>query len=148
MNKILFSPCPECRKNGHDRQGDNLANYPDGSVYCFRCGYYKYSNTVTLIKAPLTLPKITLPTDCNTSYPSSILDWVQSFQLSKTDLLHNGALWSDSLDRLIFPFWIDGEHNNCSQCRFRNQPCYCMFATCSRCRFRYDEAQLQASGAA
>ena len=34
---------------------------------------------------------------------------MQSFQLTKTDLLHNGALWSDSLDRLIFPFWIDGE---------------------------------------
>ena len=109
MNKVFFTPCPSCRKNGHDRQGDNLANYPDGSAYCFRCGYYKHKNSVTLFKAPLTLPKITLPADCNTSYPSKILDWMQSFQLTKTDLLHNGALWSDSLDRLIFPFWIDGE---------------------------------------
>lgn len=109
MDKILFSPCPSCRKKGHDRQGDNLANYPDGSVYCFRCGYYKNKNSFVAKTAPLTLPKFTLPTDCCTSYPSNILDWVASFDLSKTDLLHNGALWSDSLDRLIFPFWIDGE---------------------------------------
>ena len=110
MNKIIFSACPACRQKGNDRTGDNLACYPDGSKYCFRCGYYKPLNTVTLIKeSPVTLPKITLPADCNTSYPSNIIDWVQSFQLSKIDLLHNGALWSDSLERLIFPFWIDGE---------------------------------------
>ena len=109
MNRIIFTPCPSCRKSGNDRQGDNLANYPDGSKYCFRCGYYQHSNSVTKIKEPTPLPKITLPKDCDTSYPSNIIDWLESFQLSKTDLLHNGALWSDSLFRLIFPFWIDGD---------------------------------------
>ena len=109
MNKIIFTPCPACRKKGNDRAGDNLANYPDGSKYCFRCGYYQHSNSVTKFKEPVQLPKITLPHDVSTSYTSNILDWIQSFQLSKTDLLHNGALWSDSINRLIFPFWIDGE---------------------------------------
>ena len=109
MNKIIFSACPSCRKHGHDRTGDNLACYPDGSKYCFRCGYKQHKNRFVAKTEPLPLPIITLPHDVSTSYPSNILDWVQSFQLSKTDLLHNGALWSDSINRLIFPFWIDGE---------------------------------------
>lgn len=110
MNKIIFSACPACRQKGNDRTGDNLAIYPDGSKYCFRCGYYQNKNIVTVFKEkPVTLPKITLPIDCSTDYPSNIINWVVSFELTKADLLHNGALWSDNLNRLIFPFWIDGE---------------------------------------
>ena len=32
--------CPSCATKGHDRAGDNLANYDDGHSYCFSCGYY------------------------------------------------------------------------------------------------------------
>jgi twinkle protein len=32
-------PCPECRKNGNDNDGDNLARYDDGGAYCFACGH-------------------------------------------------------------------------------------------------------------
>ena len=32
-------PCPECRKNGNDQSGDNLARYVDGGAYCFACGH-------------------------------------------------------------------------------------------------------------
>lgn len=32
-------PCPKCRENGEDRAGDNLARYPDGGAYCFKCKY-------------------------------------------------------------------------------------------------------------
>ena len=32
-------PCPECRRNGRDRAGDNLVHYEDGSAHCFACDY-------------------------------------------------------------------------------------------------------------
>ena len=34
-------PCPQCRRNGGDRNGDNLARYSDGHGYCHACGYYE-----------------------------------------------------------------------------------------------------------
>ena len=32
-------PCPDCRENGGDTAGDNLARYSDGGAHCFACGY-------------------------------------------------------------------------------------------------------------
>lgn len=34
-------PCPQCRREGGDRNGDNLARYSDGHGYCHACGYYE-----------------------------------------------------------------------------------------------------------
>lgn len=31
--------CPKCAENGRDRMRDNLHRYPDGTGYCFSCGY-------------------------------------------------------------------------------------------------------------
>lgn len=31
--------CPECRRNGRDHKGNNMAVYEDNSTYCFACGY-------------------------------------------------------------------------------------------------------------
>ena len=34
-------PCPECRKAGNDKSGDNLVMYPEGrGAHCFACGYH------------------------------------------------------------------------------------------------------------
>jgi hypothetical protein len=41
--KIQHLPCPQCRKLGKDRSGDNLAVYPDGGSFCFSCGYHESS---------------------------------------------------------------------------------------------------------
>ena len=38
---IKHEACPECRKRGQDRSGDNLARYDDGGAYCFSCGYWE-----------------------------------------------------------------------------------------------------------
>lgn len=32
--------CPQCRKIGRDRTGNNLAIYDDGHSYCFSCSFY------------------------------------------------------------------------------------------------------------
>lgn len=37
--------CPECRKSGNDRSGDNLVVYDDGHVHCYACGYHKNGTT-------------------------------------------------------------------------------------------------------
>jgi hypothetical protein len=39
--KVTHIACPQCRKNGKDRKGDNLAVYPDGGSFCFSCGYHE-----------------------------------------------------------------------------------------------------------
>lgn len=39
--KVSHIACPQCRKNGKDRKGDNLAVYPDGGSFCFSCGYHE-----------------------------------------------------------------------------------------------------------
>jgi len=109
LARILFTRCPACHKNGNDRAGDNLAIYPDGSKYCFRCGYYQCKNSFVAKTEAQSIPKITLPDDCNTVYPAKIIDWIASFDLSKNDLLFNGVLWSDGMGRLIFPFWMGSE---------------------------------------
>ena len=36
---ITTEPCPECRRNGNDNKGDNLAVYDDGHKYCYACNY-------------------------------------------------------------------------------------------------------------
>jgi len=42
--------CPSCATKGHDRAGDNLANYDDGHSYCFSCGYYSSEEGVKKVK--------------------------------------------------------------------------------------------------
>jgi len=45
--KVKHMPCPECRKQGKDRSGDNLAVYPDGGTFCFSCGHSTPSTKFT-----------------------------------------------------------------------------------------------------
>ena len=42
--------CPSCASKGHDRSGDNLANYDDGHSYCFSCGYYNSAKGEVSVK--------------------------------------------------------------------------------------------------
>ena len=44
--------CPKCASIGKDRSQDNLAVYPDGSKYCFSCGYFVTSSNIEF-KKPL-----------------------------------------------------------------------------------------------
>jgi twinkle protein len=38
-NVVGKEPCPACREQGNDTNGDNLARYDDGGAYCFACGH-------------------------------------------------------------------------------------------------------------
>ena len=42
----LTEPCPQCRRNGGDNAGDNLAIHPQhGYKKCFKCGFFEPINT-------------------------------------------------------------------------------------------------------
>lgn len=108
--------CPKCRENGEDISGDNLAQYSDGSSYCWKCHHWNNDNVDPrkLLdrhsgRLPKTLPLITLPSDACLDYPSKALVWINQYELTRTDMLQNGIVWSEQYERLIFPFW-DGEN--------------------------------------
>lgn len=50
-------PCPECRKNGGDQAGDNLARYADGGAYCFACGHNERGEGQVASSAPASPSK-------------------------------------------------------------------------------------------
>lgn len=54
-------PCPECRENGSDSAGDNLARYDDGGAYCFKCGYSERADGHTPAAAPVSGSKQKAP---------------------------------------------------------------------------------------
>lgn len=45
-SKVLVSrqPCPNCRNQGKDRKGNNLALYADGHKYCYSCSFLEFSS--------------------------------------------------------------------------------------------------------
>lgn len=108
--------CPECSKIGKDVTGDNLAIYSDGHHFCYSCKYHFYPNSITSFKRKQRdtsmdkeLDKIlTLPIDCDITYPERATAWCAKFGITKTDLLNNNVMWSESMQRLIFPIYGDG----------------------------------------
>lgn len=108
---IRNEQCPECAKLGKDNARDNLAVYSNGK-WCFSCGYMESEDRVSTFKrqhnellSSETPPLVALPEDSSLSYSERAVSWVGQYNLSTIDLLNNGALWSNSLERLIFPIY-------------------------------------------
>lgn len=107
--------CPICRRLGNDNGANNLAVYSDGHTWCF-AGHGLVSSPSVLSRFRNTVSsedntestQIVLPGDCDVAYPQKALEWVGQYELTKNDLLANKALWSESLKRLIFPVFGDG----------------------------------------
>lgn len=110
---ISQTRCPECARSGRDRSGNNLANYSDGHSYCYSCGYYISGSKVGswVIKNQEVVGhtpeqhKVYLPADCDTNYPQRALAWIEQYELTKNDLYAHNVLWSESNQRLIFPYY-------------------------------------------
>jgi hypothetical protein len=113
-------PCPECRKNGRDRSGNNLGRWKDGHAWCFSCGYFE--------KAPLTaLPSSFVPrsqvssiaesksSSLNKPIPTGAsihlgweaLTWLRQYGITEDEVRQQGLLWSDVLKWLIFPYYSE-----------------------------------------
>lgn len=106
-------PCPKCRAIGHDRAGDNLAVYSDGSKYCFRCGYLETASGIQRIRGEnerdisSTHREITLPRDVDSAIPDRGRRFLRDFALTEQDVKNNMILWSDYYQRLVFPYFSD-----------------------------------------
>lgn len=110
---IKTEQCPKCAELGKDNSQDNLAVYSDGHKFCYSCKYSAFPNGIEKFKLSqeeVTEQKETifLPVDCDIVYPQRALDWIYQYDLTKNDLYANNVLWSDSLQRLIFPVYGDG----------------------------------------
>ncbi len=104
--------CPQCRRIGNDKSGDNLAVYSDGHSWCWSCGYYVSGSGISRFKSrvhqePITKHEVVLPSDSDVCYPTRALEWVGHYDLTRNDLLNHNALWSESYKRLIFPIYGD-----------------------------------------
>ena len=108
---IRKETCPECRKLGNDRSGDNLAVYSDGHCYCYRCGYRtgRRTFTQTSTEKKSTTSSIVLPADVTTELPFEAKDWLKQYQLTRLDTNRNHIMWSDKWSRIIFPYFNEVE---------------------------------------
>ena len=108
---VSHTQCPKCRGLGHDRSGDNLAVYSDGSKYCFRCGYLETASGIQRIRtedagsSSSTDREITLPRDVDTAIPDRGRGFLRDFALTEQDVKNNMIMWSDYYKRLIFPYF-------------------------------------------
>ena len=105
---IRKEPCPECRRIGNDRSGDNLAVYSDLHCYCFRCGYSSGRKSFTRTEQKPT-SQIVLPSDVTTELPFEAKDWLKQYQLTRLDTNRNHIMWSDKWSRIIFPYFNESE---------------------------------------
>jgi len=105
---IRKEACPECRKIGNDKSGDNLAVYSDGHTYCYRCGYHSGRKTFT---RPVERHETTivLPADVTTELPFEARAWLGQYSLARLDLNQNHVMWSPHWSRIIFPYFNETE---------------------------------------
>ena len=102
--------CPNCRRIGNDRNGDNLAVYSDGHKYCFRCNYLETASGLQRIQGGdrdggnKTINTITLPSDVDEQLPTVARQWLSKYSLTQQDITNNTLLWSEYYQRLIFPY--------------------------------------------
>lgn len=105
---IRKEACPECRRIGNDRTGDNLAVYSDGHTYCYRCGYGTGRKTFTRSSNTPT-SSIILPADVTTQLPYEATAWLRQYQLGRLDVQNHKVMWSEHWSRLIFPYFNSTE---------------------------------------
>ena len=105
---IRKEACPECRRIGNDKSGDNLAVYSDLHCYCFRCGYSSGRKSFTRTEQKPT-SQIVLPADVTTELPYEARAWLGQYQLARLDLNRNHIMWSERWSRIIFPYFNETE---------------------------------------
>jgi len=105
---IRKEACPECRRLGNDKSGDNLAVYSDLHCYCYRCGYTTGRKSFTRHDPPQS-QRIVLPADVTTELPFEARAWLEQYQLARLDLNRNHVMWSEKWSRIIFPYFNETE---------------------------------------
>ena len=107
--------CPKCASIGKDRSQDNLAVYPDGSKYCFSCGYFTTSSNIEYRINPCTEIKNSivlrlLPSDITTKFPKTTQEYLLGMYITQKDMINNFIHWSPSEERICFPIFVDNKY--------------------------------------
>lgn len=106
--RLYNKQCPSCAENGRDNGKDNLTVYSDGHAYCFSCGFTIHGDRIERFKSKLVKDidiQVHLPNDVTFRYPESYLKWTTKYDISVYDLMSHGVMWSDRLNRMIFPVY-------------------------------------------
>lgn len=106
--------CPKCAKLGKDTSHDNLVSYSDGHEYCYACGYYIPSSKITGFIRKDVQPddpkEIRLPHDIVSlaNAPKEAKIWLDQYDIDNNIIIRSNLFWSESRQRLIFPYFING----------------------------------------
>lgn len=93
-------PCEICGSR------DNRAWYDDGSSFCFGCRKpSRATKPGFLFNKDEEVEYVKLPDDCTFPYNGPGYDWITSFGITVSEILHNKILWSEQRQQLIFPFY-------------------------------------------
>lgn len=113
--------CPECARLGKDTSHDNLVSYSDGHSYCYGCGYYVPGSKIEGVKRRSELggesnyfsydSVVRLPSDTALyiNAPRCAKEWLNQYHLSQNQMIAANIMWSERRQRLIFPYFINGE---------------------------------------
>ena len=105
MSNVKHIACPRCQANGRDRHGDNLAIYPDGSSYCFSCGYTENRNRVFVKQNKQH--SVELPRDLTWEIPIEAQKWLYKY-LTREDIVKYRISWSPYWEQIIIPIGLNG----------------------------------------
>lgn len=131
--------CPECRRRGKDRAGDNLAVYLDGHSYCFACHYYiptpsieglkKAANEAKLVSTnspipdALDWPEDTAPVH-QAIWAKPGVAWLKKYGITDDEILKHKVGWSVKRMLLVFPVYEQGQMVLWQGRNFDNGPKY------------------------
>lgn len=100
---IRTEPCPECRKRGRDRRGDNLGIYSDGGSHCFSCGYHRWpKHLIREERKERGTESEALPRDFTRDVPAAGWKWLLQYGLPYS-YWKPFVGYSEADSRLIFP---------------------------------------------
>lgn len=109
---IQHVACPECRKLGKDKKGNNLAIYEDSSTYCFSCGYstrgIRTNNSdIRTIRQTSTSDKtsrLSLPSGLY--YPNDLSTrWLSRYHITTYHIKEYNIQWTEKEKALVFPVY-------------------------------------------
>lgn len=116
--------CPECRKRGRDRAGDNLAVYLDGHSYCFACHYYiptpsieglkKIAKEAMLVSTDSPIPdELYWPEDTaplhEAIWAKPGMSWLRKYGITDDEIIKHKMGWSVKRMLLVQPVYEKGK---------------------------------------
>lgn len=132
-NFLHHTNCPDCGSS------DALGVFDDGHTWCFSCGAYTTSASLSidnmeniLLDKQKERKPTDLPDDFTFNIPNEALAWIKQYSITNQELKDNRIGWSKSGELLIFPYFGEDDEILMWQGRYfpkRNPKVY----TCGDC---------------